>query len=626
MQNHETRIAAHSPHPFPRLAVIAAVLLSAGLFAPADARAQACPGSCAAEMATPEGARDVENHVRALVADLGACSRDRDATCPCDFRRSARKTGSLGASCRDFLRCEAARVHANAIGVGWDDAARCFASAPSRDRCASVAATQAGKLATRRFRRERTGDLRRNVRETERCVRRVESVCGADRAVAACVSGANLPALAAYEVACEALPVPADPGPVGETVAAVVAGLGAETPGGSAVDLAAPPVYAETFLRTGSRLGCRMDLGTGSLATPGAGGVSHRLGISRPEGHCGLRTLPMPRLMSGNCLDAVCAAHDQCYEDLTTQRCINKNLCLFSPLMESCDQSFFDGADQCIVTWQCGIVCLTEVNVANMYHTAQMLNPTCWPGGSADCDYPCTDGRCVEPPSPTPTATSTPTRTVPTPTWTPTRTATMTPTRTRTATVTPTPTRTSTPTPTTAAPVETCNGADDDGNGIIDDPWSCWRAIYRFRDAAGARCLGPSTAAPTTCGGYALEIEAFIVAANPVPGTYRAVQCSRQTDHIVVEHGSSDYNSLSNAGYDCNLELGYVFRNGQAPSNTPFARACPLRRFRYTVAGGLGAHLFTRGPENLTGMTCEPPARGEVLTNNTCFTSMPSGC
>lgn len=167
---------------------------------------------------------------------------------------------------------------------------------------------------------------------------------------------------------------------------------------------------------------------------------------------------------------------------------------------------------------------------------------------------------------------------------------------------------------------------DDDGNGIVDDPWHCWRAIYRFQNVAGARCLGTWTTPPAACSGYTYELEAFIVATNPVPSSYRGVQCSRMTDHLVVEHGTSDYWALINSGHDCSLELGYIYRNGMAPPNTPFARACPLRRFRHTVAGGMGAHLFTRGPENLTGMSCEPPARGEVLTNQTCFTSVPSGC
>lgn len=180
----------------------------------------------------------------------------------------------------------------------------------------------------------------------------------------------------------------------------------------------------------------------------------------------------------------------------------------------------------------------------------------------------------------------------------------------------------------TAAPPETCNGLDDDGNGVIDDPGMCWRAIYRFQSSAGARCLGTSSGAPpSTCAGYTSEIEAFIVATNPVAGTFRAVQCSKLTDHIVVEAGSSDYNALIAASYNCSLELGYIYRLGQGPPSgtTPWANTCNLWRYRYNVSGG-GAHLFTRGADNVTGMTCEPPARGQVFTNFPCFSGTAPGC
>ncbi|MBI4515448.1 MAG: hypothetical protein HY699_06505 [Deltaproteobacteria bacterium] len=180
----------------------------------------------------------------------------------------------------------------------------------------------------------------------------------------------------------------------------------------------------------------------------------------------------------------------------------------------------------------------------------------------------------------------------------------------------------------TAKPPETCNGVDDDGNGVIDDPGSCWAVVYRFQSTAGARCLGPNLSPPSTCFGYAREIEAFIVASNPVPGTYRARQCSKSTDHIVVEYGSADYSALAGAGYDCSLDLGYIYRAGQGPASgsTPWANTCNLYRFRYTVSGGSGAHLFTRGADNVSGMTCEPPVPGQVLTNFSCFSGTPSGC
>lgn len=176
---------------------------------------------------------------------------------------------------------------------------------------------------------------------------------------------------------------------------------------------------------------------------------------------------------------------------------------------------------------------------------------------------------------------------------------------------------------------EVCNGVDDDGNGIVDDPSSCWKAVYRFvQTSTGARCWGPSSSTPPTgCSGYTYELEAFIVAANQVPNTYEARQCSKLTDHIIVPYGSNDYNALVSSGHDCSVSLGYFFNLGTAPASghTPWANTCPLYRFSYSASGN-GAHLFTRGADTVTGMSCEAPARADVFTNFGCFPSKPSGC
>jgi hypothetical protein len=120
-------------------------------------------------------------------------------------------------------------------------------------------------------------------------------------------------------------------------------------------------------------------------------------------------------------------------------------------------------------------------------------------------------------------------------------------------------------------------------------------------------------------------VEAFVVPSTAVPGTFHARQCSKLTDHIIVEYQSSDYTSLVGAGYDCSVDLGYPYRLGMAPSgNTPFANKCSLWRFSYSTSGG-GAHIFTRY-DSTTGLTCEAPARATVLTNFTCFPGTPSGC
>ena len=181
----------------------------------------------------------------------------------------------------------------------------------------------------------------------------------------------------------------------------------------------------------------------------------------------------------------------------------------------------------------------------------------------------------------------------------------------------------------TCPPPEVCNGVDDDGNGLIDDDGSCWKAVYRLRDpSTGARCWTLDVVnKPAACSSYVYEVEAFIVRANSVPGTYEARQCSKLTDHIIVPNGSADMSSLQGVGYNCSLSLGYIYNVGAAPASSQvhWTNTCKLWRFRYT-AGGTGAHLFTRGADDLTSMTCEPPARGEVFSNFACFTGTPSGC
>lgn len=181
------------------------------------------------------------------------------------------------------------------------------------------------------------------------------------------------------------------------------------------------------------------------------------------------------------------------------------------------------------------------------------------------------------------------------------------------------------------APSETCNGIDDDGDGVVDNPPGCWRTIYRFRTNAGypieARCYDTTNAASSACPGYVYEREAFVVHANSIPGTFELRQCSKQTDHILIDGGASDRTALQNAGYDCSTVLGYAYSLGLAPaaSKTPFSYACPLYRFSYST-DSTGAHIFTTGADLTNGMTCEPPARATVQSNTTCFGSTPAGC
>lgn len=179
----------------------------------------------------------------------------------------------------------------------------------------------------------------------------------------------------------------------------------------------------------------------------------------------------------------------------------------------------------------------------------------------------------------------------------------------------------------TPPPSETCNGIDDDGNGVIDDPGSCWLAIYRFQNANGARCWGTTGTPPSTCPGYTYELEAWVVPAQSVPGTFLARQCSKSTDHIIVPSGSADQSALQSAGYDCSVMLGYPYYDGAGPADgaTPWTRTCDIWRYSH-MAGSSGAHFFTRGADTVTGMTCEPPVRAEVLSNFSCFSGTAPGC
>jgi hypothetical protein len=175
---------------------------------------------------------------------------------------------------------------------------------------------------------------------------------------------------------------------------------------------------------------------------------------------------------------------------------------------------------------------------------------------------------------------------------------------------------------------ESCDDEDNDCDGIIDDNTSCWKAIYRFIDpVSGAHCWDDDTTAPSACSGYTYELEAWIARANSSSNTWQAVQCSSGTDHIILEKYSSDYYALTSAGYSCSINLGYVYDLGSAPTGTTwYSNTCDLYRFSGTTHTGTGEHLFTRGGDSTSGYTCEPPARGEVMTDHSCFSSTPSGC
>jgi hypothetical protein len=153
-----------------------------------------------------------------------------------------------------------------------------------------------------------------------------------------------------------------------------------------------------------------------------------------------------------------------------------------------------------------------------------------------------------------------------------------------------------------------------------------WVAVYRYVDRdTGARCWGTGPTPPATCASFEYELEAWIGAADPLEGTFELVECGFATDFILVAAGSADAGELASEGYDCSTSLGRVWVPGAAPDDTPWAATCPVYRFRYDTPGG-GAHLFTRGADDLTGMACEPPVPFEVATNFACFGGPPPGC
>lgn len=185
---------------------------------------------------------------------------------------------------------------------------------------------------------------------------------------------------------------------------------------------------------------------------------------------------------------------------------------------------------------------------------------------------------------------------------------------------------------------EVCNGLDDDGNGIVDDPGSCFSTVYRHRTNRGwaleARCYSTSPVPAGVCAGFVAEREAFVLATAAGPGRIELLQCSAppgsdgvRLDHIIVPQGSADEASLRAAGFLCE-QLGWAWALGTTAA-TPFtgATSCPLWRWSFTAAPGVGAHLFSATPELTRDLTCEPPARAVVVVpSGSCFPGTPPGC
>lgn len=201
-----------------------------------------------------------------------------------------------------------------------------------------------------------------------------------------------------------------------------------------------------------------------------------------------------------------------------------------------------------------------------------------------------------------------------------------------------------------------CDGEDNDGNGIIDDPPGCWAEVWEFSGPDGVRCFGVDQRHPPgTCRGYwpFAEAPAFWLASLPVPGTVPLVQCSRGADHVLVSVGGLGWDVSADAwealGYDCGLTLGYAWVDAAPFSpGAGFERGAPCALTRwvsapepggepplgrhavalggraappgFACAAGLGATVVASspacgatGPAECAVPTCGPVVRGEVV-------------
>ncbi len=204
-----------------------------------------------------------------------------------------------------------------------------------------------------------------------------------------------------------------------------------------------------------------------------------------------------------------------------------------------------------------------------------------------------------------------------------------------------------------------CNGVDDDGNGVVDDPAACWTHIHRFTDpTTGAFCLGPHPEEPpSTCAGYrpTADREAFVLASAPWTDTVELRQCSLEHDHVLVPaqgpptrpvdpqraaamvargeipvHLEDDELVAREAlGYDCSLTLGHAISvSAQAPPSTPWANSCQLWR-HWTPLGvlrPLGGHFHSILDDAPAEARCQPQHTYLAYAADACATAPPPSC
>ncbi|MCB9735005.1 MAG: hypothetical protein H6745_20655 [Deltaproteobacteria bacterium] len=188
-----------------------------------------------------------------------------------------------------------------------------------------------------------------------------------------------------------------------------------------------------------------------------------------------------------------------------------------------------------------------------------------------------------------------------------------------------------------------CNGVDDDGNGVVDDPESCWAPVWAWEGSSGARCFSSSPLEPPAgCAKYRLasETPAFTLAARYVRGSLDLHECTLGSDHVLVPARPlfgpttaidplTEVDAWEALGYDCAVVLGRALpaRPDYGGASTPYGRACALSRF---VRGPVAAPVHDTwvgggsGPEDAV---CDPlSVVWGVGRDRACGDAPPEGC
>ena len=142
--------------------------------------------------------------------------------------------------------------------------------------------------------------------------------------------------------------------------------------------------------------------------------------------------------------------------------------------------------------------------------------------------------------------------------------------------------------------------------------WADYKTIYRFIDSYGGRHYSEST---TPAAGINYEREAFVIRTTQINADQLGLyNCDHLSDGILAIK-TIDVTSLTSAGFSCK-QIGYTAGSTEAPFPFPFV--CAVKRYSYKTPSGLGAHLFTTGPDSLVGMTLESSAYFYAFSNFAC--------